>query len=81
MREQLNKVSPVSDWRMPDVPDALRRNNCPLPPEYECCGRSVDGVDFRFLDPIRRHAQADHAQILDWIPLADLEVFRQGLTR
>ncbi|MDX8056688.1 hypothetical protein SK571_45600 [Lentzea sp. BCCO 10_0798] len=78
-REQLRKVSIVWDWRIADVRDALKRHNCPLPPEYEWFGRSFDGLDFRFLDPIRQHAPEDYQRILDWFPLADLEVFRRGL--
>ena len=81
VREHLRKISPVWDWRIADVRDALKRHNCPLPPEYEWFGRSFDGIDFRFLDPIRQHAPADYARILDWFPLADLEVFRRGLTK
>lgn len=81
VREQLRKVSPVWDWRIADVRDALKRHSCPLPPEYEWFGRSFDGIDFRFLDPISQHAPDDYARILDWFPLADLEVFRRGLSK
>jgi hypothetical protein len=38
-------------------------------------------VGFRFIGPIRRHGPEDYAQILDWFPLADLEVFRRDLAR
>lgn len=81
LREHLRKVSIVWDWRVADVRATLARHNCPLPPEYEWFGRSFDGLDFRFLDPIRRHAPDDYQRILDWFPLADLEVFRRGLQR
>lgn len=78
-RESVRKVSVVWDWRIADVRDALKRHNCPLPPEYEWFGRSFDGLDFRFLDPIRQHAPDDYERILEWFPLADLEVFRRNL--
>ncbi|ACU37174.1 hypothetical protein [Actinosynnema mirum] len=80
-REHLRKVSIVWDWRIADVRAALARHHCPLPPEYEWFGRSFDGLDFRFLDPVRRHAPDDYEQILRWFPLADLEVFRRDLAR
>ncbi|WNV82227.1 hypothetical protein [Umezawaea sp. Da 62-37] len=80
-REHLRKVSIVWDWRIADVRAALARHHCPLPEEYEWFGRSFDGMDFRFLDPIRQHAPEDYRRILDWFPLADLEVFRRGLAR
>jgi hypothetical protein len=80
IREHLKKVSIVWDWRIADVREALARHRCPLPPEYEWFGRSFDGLDLRFLDPIRRHAPDDYERILSWFPLADLEVVRRGLT-
>jgi hypothetical protein len=49
-------------------------------PEYEWFGRSFDGIDWRFLAPIKQHAPDDYARILDWFPLADLEVFCRDLT-
>jgi hypothetical protein len=80
-REHLRKLSIVWDWRIADVRAALARYQCPLPEEYAWFGRSFDGLDFRFLDPIRQHAPDDYQRILDWFPLADLEVFRRGLAR
>jgi hypothetical protein len=80
-REQIRKVSPVWDWRIRHVREALAEHHCPLPPEYEWFGRSFDGLDIRFLDPIRRHWPRDYERILEWFPLADLEVFRAGLQR
>ncbi|WP_051386167.1 hypothetical protein [Actinokineospora inagensis] len=81
VREHLRKVSPVWDWRIADVRAALARHSCPLPPEYDWFGRSFDGLDYRFLKPIKDHAPEDYARILEWFPLADLEIFRRDLTR
>lgn len=78
-RESVRKVSPVWDWRIRHVRQALAQHNCPLPPEYEWFGRSFDGLDLRFLDPIRRHRPRDYERILEWFPLADLELFRARL--
>jgi hypothetical protein len=78
-REHLRKVSIVRDWRIADVREVLARHHCPLPPEYEWFGRSFDGSDFRFPYPIRRHVPDDYARILEWFPLADLEIFRRDL--
>lgn len=81
MKEHVRRVSIVWDWRIADVRAALERHVCPLPPEYEWFSRSFDGLDFRFLDQIRQHAPDDYQRILDWFPLADLEIFRRGLRR
>ena len=78
-RESVRKVSPVWDWRIRHVREALARHSCPLPPEYEWFGRSFDGLDLRFLDPIKKHRPRDYERILEWFPLADLELFRARL--
>ncbi|CRK55444.1 phosphoadenosine phosphosulfate reductase [Alloactinosynnema sp. L-07] len=75
------KVKIVWDWRIADVRATLARHHCPLPPEYEWFGRSFDGLDYRFLKPIMDNAPRDYARVLEWFPLADLEVFRRDLTR
>jgi hypothetical protein len=85
-RTSLLKHGPVSetrrtqkvvwDWRKRHVYEAIESAGLRLPPEYEWFGRSFDGLDRRFLQPIRQHAPADYRRILDWFPLAALELER-----
>ncbi|SDC25468.1 adenine nucleotide alpha hydrolase family protein [Actinokineospora iranica] len=79
-REHLRRVSIVWDWRIADVRAALARHRCPLPPDYQWFGRSFDGLDYRFIKPLMDHAPDDYARLLEWFPLADLEMFRRDLT-
>ena len=79
MKPGKRKVSPVWDWRKRDVIDSLTADGISLPPEYEWFGRSFDGLDYRFLEPLSRHAPDDYARILEWFPLAELELVRRGL--
>ncbi|WP_394360718.1 hypothetical protein [Amycolatopsis sp. SB7-3] len=79
LRLHVMKVSPVWDWRIRHVRAALAENKCPLPVDYEWFNRTFDGLDLRFLEPIRRNAPADYERILDWFPLCDLEFFRARL--
>lgn len=74
------RVSPVWDFRIADVRAILARHACPLPIDYEWFGRSFDGLDYRFLEPLRRNAPDDYARILEWFPLAELEFFRRELS-
>jgi hypothetical protein len=69
----------VWDWRKAHVYDAIERAGVELPPDYDWFKRSFDGLDVRFLRPIRQHAPADYARILEWFPLADLELCRAAL--
>ena len=73
-RRRTQKV--IWDWRKQHVTDAIRDAGAELPADYAWFGRSFDGLDRRFLDPIRRHAPADYERILEWFPLANLELHR-----
>ncbi|MFK0249268.1 hypothetical protein ACIQUM_31605 [Amycolatopsis azurea] len=79
LRLHVMKVSPVWDWRIRHVRAALAENKCPLPIDYEWFNRTFDGLDLRFLKPIKDNRPRDYDRILEWFPLADLELFRAGL--
>lgn len=79
MKEKGFKVSPVWDWLQGDVYNYIESHNVPLPVDYEMFGRSFDGIDYRFLQPVRDCFREDYDQILNWFPLAELEVMRNEL--
>lgn len=68
---------PVYDWKIADVVECLTKENIKLPIDYKVFGRSFDGIDARFLGPIKEHFPRDYDRILDWFPLADLDLFRR----
>lgn len=70
------RYHPVWDWLKADLIACFRRHNVKLPIDYRLFGRSFDGLDLRFLLPIKKHLPRDYAKILEWFPLADLEVYR-----
>jgi hypothetical protein len=85
IRPKTETFYPVWNFRKQDVLSIMARNGIHLPPEYAwfaktpgnpATGRSFDGLDYRFLGPIKRHRPRDYARILEWFPLAELEVFR-----
>lgn len=76
MKAGSRKVSPVADWLKAEVLDRIAAAGIQLPVDYQFFGRSFDGIDHRFLKPISEHFPDDFARILDWFPLADLELFR-----
>jgi hypothetical protein len=47
-----------------------------LPVDYEMFGRSFDGLDYRFLKPIRHRFPKDYAKIVEMFPLVEIESFR-----
>lgn len=79
MKGKSRKVSPVWDWRKGYLMEVLESHAIKMPVDYEWFGRSFDGIDARFLGPIRDNAPDDYKQILEWFPLADLGLMRYGL--
>lgn len=70
------RYHPIWDWRKADLIEFFKRHGVKLPIDYTLFGRSFDGLDLRFLLPLKRHRPADYRRILEWFPLAELEVFR-----
>jgi hypothetical protein len=68
--------SPVWDMTKGQLVTLIRKSGWKLPMEYRIFGRSFDGLDFRFLFGIRRYFPRDYRKILDWFPLAELEIKR-----
>lgn len=79
IRAKQNTFFPVWNFRKADVMSLLARHNVTLPVEYSWFNRSFDGIDARFLVPIKLNRPDDYRKILEWFPLAELEVYRHGL--
>jgi hypothetical protein len=73
-----NKLTfaPVFDWNKERLFGAIQRSGVKLPVDYRLFGRTFDGIDLRFLYPIKQHFPRDYQRILDWFPMADMELFR-----
>lgn len=78
MKEHSKKVSPVHDWLKAEVMGAIAKAGIQLPVDYEMFGRSFDGIDYRFIAPLRERFPEDYARICEWFPLAPLEFVRRG---
>jgi hypothetical protein len=67
---------PVWDWKKARLIQEIERANVKLPIDYRVFGRSFDGLDARFLVPMKKHLPRDYAKVLEWFPLAEADVFR-----
>jgi hypothetical protein len=67
---------PIWDWTKEALIKRLAAAKIKVPIDYRLFGRSLDGIDYRFLGPIRTHFPADYKKILEWFPLAEAELFR-----
>lgn len=68
---------PIWDWRKDRLIAEIERSGVRLPVDYRMFGRSFDGIDYRFLRPLRDTYPEDYARVLNWFPLADLEIARR----
>lgn len=67
---------PIWDMRIDPLIALLEQNEVKLPVDYRLFGRSFDGIDHRFLSVIKREYPADYAKIIEWFPLAEVELKR-----
>lgn len=67
---------PVWDWKKARLVEEITRAGVKLPVDYKVWGRSFDGLDARFLIPMKKHFPRDYARVLEWFPLAEADVFR-----
>ncbi len=69
---------PVYNWKKADLLKAIDEAGVKLPIDYKLFGRTFDGLDYRFLGPIKEHFPEDYERIKTWFPLLELEFFRRG---
>lgn len=77
------RVAIIWDWTKGECYDYIESHGAKLPIDYEWfdtgryrSGRTFDGLAAQFLGPIRDNAPEDYQTILEWFPLADLDLFR-----
>lgn len=70
---------PVYDWTKADLLREIDSAGVKLPPDYKLFGRTFDGIDYRFLAPIKEHYPEDYKKIITWFPLAELEIMRREM--
>lgn len=67
---------PVWDWKQDRLLTEIEKSGVKLPIDYKIFGRSFDGLDARFLIPMKKHLPRDYQKVLEWFPLAEADVFR-----
>lgn len=75
------KFFPIAAYDKNDLIATLAKAQVKLPIDYQLFGRSFDGIDYRFLAPIKTHFPDDYRRILDWYPCADMDLFRARIAR
>lgn len=67
---------PIGDWNKARTMDIITQSGCELPADYAMFNRSFDGIDYRFIAPLKKHRPRDYQKVLDWFPMVEAEMFR-----
>jgi 3'-phosphoadenosine 5'-phosphosulfate sulfotransferase (PAPS reductase)/FAD synthetase len=74
--EKAKTFYPVYDWTNDQIRDCLKENDVKLPIDYEIWGKSMDGIDYRFIKPLKERLPEDYKIVKKYFPLIDLEIMR-----
>lgn len=67
---------PIWDWRKDKVYETLKASGVKMPVDYLMFGKSFDAIKLPFLLPIKKYYPRDYRKILEYFPLAELQVFQ-----
>ncbi len=67
---------PVYDWNIEKLISEIKQSGCKLPIDYKICGKSFDGLDYRFIKPLKDNFPNDYEKLKELFPLIDVELKR-----
>ena len=70
------KFYPIFDWNKDKLVDEIKRSGVKLPIDYRLFGKTFDGLDLRYIAPLKKHFPRDYEKLRFWWPLIDVEFFR-----
>lgn len=70
------KFYPIYDWNADRLFTEIEKAGCKLPVDYLMYGRSLDGLQYAFIKPIKDRFPRDYAKIVEWFPLVEAEIWR-----
>lgn len=77
IKRQKLKVSPIADWLKAEVMETIKHRGIKLPIDYEIFGRSFDGLDRRFTEPMKKYLPDDYERLKTWFPLIEVDHIRE----
>ena len=67
---------PVYDWNVARIREEFQACGVKLPIDYKWFGRSFDGIDRRFTEPLKKYAPDDFAKLVELYPLLEADIKR-----
>lgn len=66
----------VWDWKIKDIRACIADNGVELPVDYDLFDRTFDGLDYRFIKPMKDKLPQDYETLCRWFPAVELEIMR-----
>jgi hypothetical protein len=76
MNQKRATFFPIYDWSKERLLGDILASGCKLPAEYRIFGRSFDGLDYRFVKPMKDYFPGDYKRVLEMFPMVELEILR-----
>lgn len=76
VNDKIKTFFPVYDYKIADVVRSIKEAGVKLPVDYTVFGKTFDGLDYRFIQPIKKHFPGDYEKIKAFFPLLDIEIMR-----
>lgn len=67
---------PIWDWKKAALIESFVQAKVKMPVDYQIFGRSFDGLDFRFIYPMRKYFPADYEKVRAYFPMIEVEFKR-----
>jgi hypothetical protein len=75
--QKSRKFYPIWDLRKAEMIALLESSGCKLPPDYALFGRSLDGITYDYIMPLKEHYPDDYERIKFWYPMVEVEIKRR----
>lgn len=76
INENRKTFYPVYDWNMEKLIEEIKKSGIKLPIDYKIWGKSFDGLDYRFIKPLKDNFPNDYEKLKQYFPLIDVELKR-----
>lgn len=81
LKESQHKFMPIFDFKIADVLAIIKAHDIKLPADYRIWGKSFDGLDYRFILPLKKTYPKDYERVREAYPLIDVNILRYRLDR
>ena len=81
LNEARRAFMPIYDWNVERLYDEIKQSGIKLPVDYRLWGRTLDGLDCRFMGPMKKHLPDDYEKVMNWFPMVEADIRRMEWRR